>query len=103
MQMTALSRYAVGPLGHERRHQATALREHLGKSLEECGAVGGFEGIAIGQSRLENSGPGLSVQALDRKSHDPAEIEKLVVEIRVHGTAQHRVAKCSGGHGLQVS
>src|SRR5271163_4195914 len=64
MQMTALSRYAVGPLGHERRHQATALREHLGKSLEECGAVGGFEGIAIGQRRLENSGPGVLEAAL---------------------------------------
>src|ERR1700685_1428504 len=102
MQMTALSRHAVGPLGHERRHQAMALREHLGKSLEECGAVGGFEGIAIGQRRLENPGSGLGVQALDRKSHYPAEIEKLVVEVSMHGTAQHRVATCCGGHGLQM-
>ncbi len=102
VQMAALARNAVGPLRHERRHQAVALRENLGVGLEKSRAIGGLEGIAIGEGGFENPGSRLGVQSLDRKSHGLAEIEQLVIEIRLHGTSEHRVAECPGGHGLQL-
>ncbi len=69
VQMAALTRNVLGPLGHERRHQTVALREHLGIGLEERRAIGGLEGIAVGEGGFENPGAGFGVQALDRKSH----------------------------------
>src|SRR5271154_5387975 len=99
--MATLTRHAVGPLGHERRHQAMALREDFGKGLEERGAVGRFERIAIGESCFENAGTGFGVQALDWKSHGLAEIKELMAEIGMHGTAQHRVAESAGSQRLQ--
>src|SRR5580658_6982757 len=102
VQMTALTRNAVGPLRHERRHQAVALRQNFGECLEERRAVGRFEGIAIRERSFENSGPGLGVQSLDRKSHGLSKIEKIVVQVRMHGASQYRVAKGTGRHGLQL-
>jgi len=41
--MAALSGHAVGPFGHEGRHQAAALRKNLGKGFEKCRAIGRLE------------------------------------------------------------
>src|ERR1700733_4188213 len=100
--MTALTRNAVGPFRHERSHQAVALRQNFGKCLEERRAVGGVESVAIGERSFENSGPGLGVESLDRKSHGLPEIQEFVVQVRVHGASQYRIAKGSGRHGLQL-
>src|SRR5882757_6761348 len=99
--MTALTRNAVGPLRHERRHQAVALRQNFGECLEERRTIGRFEGVAIRERSFENSGPGLGVQSLDRKSHGLTEIEKLLVQARMHGASQYRIAEGAGRHGLQ--
>ena len=74
----------------------------LAEGLEQRRAVGGFEGIAVAQRGFEHAGPGLRVQALDRKAHGFAELEQLMVEIRMHGASQHRVAEGSRRHGLQL-
>src|ERR1700722_10794564 len=93
MQMAALARNAVGPLGHEGRHQAMALREYLGIGFEQRRAVRGLEGVAVDERRFENTRAGFGVQPLDRKSHGLAEIEKLLVQIRMHRAAQYRIAE----------
>ena len=43
VDVAALARPVVRPLGHEGRHQAAALRQHLDEGLEQRGLVGGFE------------------------------------------------------------
>ena len=100
--MSALTGHAVGPLGHERRHQAAALREHLHEGLEQRGAIGRFEGLAVRERRLEHSRSGFGMQSLDRKAHVLAERENLRIQFRVHRTAQHRIAERPRCHGFQV-
>ena len=51
---------------------------------------------------LEHAGSGLGVQSLDREAHGLAEIEQLVIQRRMHGTAQHRIAESAGRHGLEL-
>src|ERR1700734_1557824 len=96
VQMAALARNAVGPLGHEGRHQAVALCEYLGIGFKQRRAVRGLQSVAIRERRLEDTGPGLGVQTLDRKSHGLPEIEEFVVQIRMHGTSQYRIAERTG-------
>ncbi len=78
------------------------LREHLGEGLEERRAVRGLEGVAVGEGGLENARAGFGVQAFDGEAHGLAEVEQLLVEVRMHGAAQHRVAEVAGSHGLEL-
>jgi hypothetical protein len=51
---------------------------------------------------FENARAGFSVQALDGKAHGLAEIEQLLIQTRVHGISEHRVAERTGSHGFQL-
>jgi hypothetical protein len=103
VQVTALPGNAVGPLGHERRHEAVTLRPDFREGLKERCAVGGFEGIAVTQGRFENAGAGLGVQAFDGKAHGLTEIEQFVIEVRMHGASEHGVAEGARRQGLELA
>ncbi len=48
-------------------------------------------------------GPGLGVQSLDGNAHVGAELQQLVIELRVHRRAQHRVTEEARRHGGEIA
>ena len=66
VDVPALPRPVLRPLGHERGHHAVTLREDLGVGLEQRAAVRGFERLAILDGRFEHARAGLGVQAFER-------------------------------------
>ena len=103
VDVAALAGPVVGPLGHEGRHQAAALRQHFHEGLEQGGAVGALERLVEGEGGLENARAGLGVQALDRHAHLFAGVEDLVIELGPDRAAYHRIAEIAGRHRRQVA
>ena len=77
--------------------------EHLGEGLEQRAAIGGFERLAILNGRFEHARAGLGVQAFERNAQSGAHVHELVIELRVHARAQHRVAEEARRHGGEVA
>ena len=80
--------------------QPRRLREDLGEGLEQGRLVGGLQRVVDADRGFEHAGAGLGVQALDLEIHRVREVEKVVVEIRVHRGAQHRIAEEARRDGL---
>ena len=69
VDMAALARIVVRPFGHEGRHQAAALGQHLHEGLEQGRAVGRLQRLVVIEGRLQHAGAGLGVQPLDGHAH----------------------------------
>ena len=103
VDVAALPRPVVRPLGHEGRHQPAALRQHLEEGLEQGGAIGRLERLVDGDRRLEHAGAGLGMQPLDRHPHRLAGGEDLLVELGMDRAAQAGIAEIARRDRLQVA
>ena len=75
----------------------------LVKVLNSAALSAALQRVVDADRRLEHAGPGLRVQALDLEIHPVREVEKLVIEIRVHAGAQHRIAEETRRDVLQIA
>lgn len=74
----------------------------LGDELEELGAIGRLEHIAIFDGDLEDARAGLRVEALEGHPKGLGLLEELVEKVIVLRRAQERVAKHAGRQGRQA-
>ena len=82
------------PASHERRQDAEARRDLLGRRLEQHRPVGGLQRVAVEDGRLEHPGTGLGVEPLERHAEGPELVQqgvevRLVLALAQDGVAEH--------------